>query len=71
MKTYTFDEEAWAKLRAMAGRLCGGSDKMRDEGNLLVALMCDHAVEETIPEYTCVCCGQRIEDGRICGCGAR
>lgn len=33
------EPEDYAALRRMAARLCGGSDKMRDEGNLLVVLL--------------------------------
>lgn len=36
---YGIESEDLSKLRAMAARLCAGSDKMRDEGNLLMALI--------------------------------
>jgi hypothetical protein len=32
---YLIEAEDYAKLQRMADRLCGGSDKMRDEGNAL------------------------------------
>jgi hypothetical protein len=33
------EEDAMAKLKGIAHRLCAGSDKMRDEGNLLWVLI--------------------------------
>jgi hypothetical protein len=33
--TYLIDEFQMEMLKAIANRLCGGSDAMRDEGNIL------------------------------------
>jgi hypothetical protein len=38
---YIVEAEILAKLERMASRLCGGSDKMRNEGNLLWVLIDD------------------------------
>ena len=43
-KIYLVDSITWARLRYVAGRLCGGSDQMRDEGNTLLVLL-DRASE--------------------------
>lgn len=47
-----FEEDGIKALRAMADRLCGGSDKMRDEGNLLVTLMAQ-AIPSTQTDLEC------------------
>jgi hypothetical protein len=44
------EPETLVKLEAMAARLCGGSDKMRDEGNLLWLLVWTEVVEVELPD---------------------
>jgi hypothetical protein len=36
---YVIEPDQMQKLRKIADRLCGGSDKMRDEGNALVLVI--------------------------------
>ena len=37
--TYFIDGEVLAKIKIIADRLCGGSDKERDAGNAIVCLV--------------------------------
>ena len=39
MKIHALDDEGFNKLRAIADNLCGGTDRMRDNGNLLWLLI--------------------------------
>jgi hypothetical protein len=84
---YGIDADDFATLRKMAARLCGGTDRERDEGNLLhVILSRTEATEVRVSDMTelladagtkplapfkCALCGQVITDGLPCGCGAR
>jgi hypothetical protein len=47
---YLVEPEVFEMLRGVARRLCGGSDRMRDEGNLLVHLLNDRVHKVPVEE---------------------
>jgi len=51
MRVHAMEPETYQALERIAARLCGGSDKMRDEGNLMTVLLRDRTFDCDAPDY--------------------